>query len=187
MQPLFRKEAMQSGPGSHLGSVQLKTELTQTCLALMSAMFLIGLIALLLTGTFSRKAHLKGEIVSSGATVQSASFLQFDLNKNKTEAHFLVPAVDLRYLSVGMPVAMIYDGLPSGKGGLPQGHVYAIRPISGLMSKSGDIELLVSLPSQNVMIGKKEIWLLPGMHVTGIITLERRTALSWLVNSGDSI
>ena len=167
MQSLFRKEAMQARAGLWLGSVQLKPGTSYTYLASFCAILLIGLLILLIEGTFSRKVHLQGDLVSYSGVQAGSLIFKKSPTTTVLVAHFFAPLHYIRSLSPGDQVNLSYEGFSTKDIGVSEGRVYAIAPSTNdkQSPKSDYCDVLVLLPSQKISLNGRLINLIAGMHV----------------------
>ncbi len=102
---------------------------------------------------------------------------------SRLQAELWAPSRSIGFLQPGDPVKLMYEAFPYQKFGMAQGRVVAVAgaPLPAEAGGEPLYRVVVNLERQDQTAFGRSWPLATGMRVSGIVVLERRSALMWLL------
>lgn len=180
---LFRSEVMEAHSGRWLGSVRLAQSIPFWAGCFIAMALACSLVAYGVFGTYARKAHVSGALVSG------------ELISTPLVAHLYAPSRTADFVAVGQTVLIRYTAYPYQKFGLQSGKIVTISqnaflPSSlpttlktpcGLQDKQALYLITVALGAQYLTTYGKVYQLKTGMTLEADIVQDRRTIIEWML------
>ncbi len=134
------------------------------------------------------RARIAGEVSilrarPGGAVTAGETLAVLSPPGSEFQAEVWAPSRAVGFLRPGDPVKLMYDAFPYQKFGMARGRVAAVS--GAPLPAAGDGEplyrVLVELDRQTQPAFGRDWPLAPGMRVSAVVVLERRSALAWLL------